>query len=239
MKFNCFLMMKPKKGRKMIEATDSVAIARVNEKECSHPAVESLLKIERNLAGTSSFTPYAQSCNTSFHASKSSGKRPLSVIDLIVIHATQGGTARSNAIYFSGQSAQGSTQLVVDDYTCYRCLADNEIPWGAPGANYNGFHIEQCAYSSWLRSMWSTTHRRTLLRAAYKTALHCKRYEIKTRFLTAANLRTGMRNGITTHAECTKAFGGSHTDPGTGWPQLLFMTMVKSAYVVIKVRRIA
>jgi hypothetical protein len=223
----------------MIQATDHVAIAEVDKKENKHPGLQTLLSIEANLAGTPKFTPYSDNCNTAFHASKNSGKRPLSVIDLIVMHATQGGTARSNASYFSGAKAQGSAQLVVDDYACYRCLADDEIPWGAPGANYHGLHIEQCAFTSWLKTMWSTTHRRTLFRAAYKAALHCKRYGIKTRFLTASNLKTGMRNGITTHAECTKAFGGTHTDPGTGWPRLFFMTTVKSFYVVIKVARIA
>lgn len=221
----------------MIETTDYAEIARVNQIECEHPSVETLRSLEMHLAIPAQFVPYAENCNTSFKASKSSGKRPLSVINLIVEHATQGGTARSNAIYFNSAAAQGSTHLVVDDFTCYRCLPDDEIPWGAPGANYNGFHIEQCAYSSWLKAMWSKTHRRTLLRAAYKTALHCKRYGIRVRFLTAANLKNGMRDGITTHAECTIAFGGDHTDPGTGWPRLLFMTMTRAAYVVIKVRK--
>ena len=218
---------------------EAAKIAEVDKKEAAHPDLATLLDIERSLTGAIPFTAYSENCNTTFPAYHSSGVRPLTVIDLIVIHATQGGTARSNASYFSRPTSGGSTQLVVDDYICYRCLRDDQIAWGAPGANYTGFHIEQCGYSSWLKSMWSTTHRRTLLRAAYKTALHCKRYGIKVRFLTAANLKAGMRDGITTHAECSIAFGGDHTDPGTGWPRLLFMTLVRSAYAAIQIRQIA
>lgn len=214
-------------------------IDEVNAIESKHPTADELQHIERRMAVllAPKIEPNSATCNTKYKASKTSGKRPLTVIDLIVMHATQGGTARSNASYFSGASAGGSTQLVVDDYTCYRCLGDDDIPWGAPGANYNGFHIEQAAYSSWTSSLWNKTHRKMLMRAAYKAAFHCKKYGIKVRWLSHAQLKTGMRNGITTHWECTQAFGGDHTDPGNGWPRVLFMTMVRGYYATIKVKK--
>jgi hypothetical protein len=37
-------------------------------------------------------------------------------------------------------------------------------------------------------------------------------YRIPTRNVAAKQLRAG-RPGITTHAECSKAFGGDHSDP--------------------------
>ena len=66
----------------------------------------------------------------------------------------------------------------------------------------------------------------TLERAAYKTALHCDRFGIPPVFCNAADLEAG-RPGITTHVECSTAFGGSHWDPGPGWPRSLFMSYVK------------
>lgn len=229
-------------GDKLIFPEDVAEIAEADKKESQHPSLAELVQHERKLSASfaaPSADPIAADCHTGFHAFHNSGLRPLSVINLVVMHATQGGTSRSVASYFTTPASGGSATLVVDDYSCYRCLLDTEIPWGAPGANYNGFHIEQCGYASWTSTIWSKTHRRTLMRAAYKAAYHCKKYGLKPRFLTAANLKAGMRNGITTHAECTKAFGGDHTDPGTGWPRLLFMTMVKGYYAVLKVRKVA
>lgn len=225
----------------LISPNDQAAINRVNEIEGVHPSLEVLVEHERRLASAVALVtePISGECNTAFHAYHNSGRRPLTVIDLVVIHATQGGTSRSVASYFKTANSGGSAQLVVDDYSCYRCLDNDEIPWGAPGANYNGFHIEQCGWSSWLASMWSKTHRKTLMRCAFKAALHCRKFGIKPRFLDAATLRRGVRDGITTHAECSKAFGGDHTDPGTGWPRVLFMSLVRGYYLSLKVRKIA
>jgi hypothetical protein len=74
-----------------------------------------------------------------------------------------------------------------------------------------------------------------LRRAAYKTALHCKRFKIPVRFVDAAGLKAGKR-GITTHVECSKAFGGSHWDPGPGWPKALFMGMVRAYYAQLTIK---
>lgn len=191
------------------------------------------------LRDTSPSEPVSANCHTDYHATHNSGKRKLSSINLIVMHDTEGGTAKSVAEYFATSQSGGSAHLVVDDNTCYRCLGDDEIPWGAPGANTTGFHIEQCGYVSWTSVIWNKTHRKTLLRAAYKAAYHAKKYGIKPRFLTATNLKAGTRNGITTHAECTKAFGGTHTDPGAGWPRILFMGLVRGYYTTIKVKQVA
>lgn len=219
----------------IIQPDDLEAIALVDAIDYKHPDLKTLIEHEKKLAATIAVVsePTSADCHTEFHAVHSSGMRPLSVIDLLVLHATEGGTSRSIAAYFRLESSGGSTQMTVDDNACYRSLRDNEIPWGAPGANYHGLHIEQCGYAKWLATMWSNTHRKTLLRAAYKTAYHARKYEIAVRFLTADKLKTGERNGITTHAECTKAFGGTHTDPGTGWPRLLFMTMVRTFYTAL------
>lgn len=95
-------------------------------------------------------------------AKHDSGPRKASQIKWIVLHSTEGGTAESVAAFFAG-GAQASTQLVVDDNECYRMVRDLVIPWGAPGANTNGLHIEQCGFARWTRDEW-LAHRPMLRR---------------------------------------------------------------------------
>ncbi len=163
-------------------------------------------------------------CSTKYKASKTSGTRKLSDIRLIVLHDEEASSAESAARFFTLPEAQGSAHLCVDDAICYRTLRNIDVPWAAPGANKQGFHIEQAGFARWSAVVWKS-HRRTLQRAAYKTAYHCRLFGIPTVFLLAPALRTGA-SGITTHAECTKAFGGDHTDPGPFWPRRYFMRLV-------------
>jgi hypothetical protein len=168
-------------------------------------------------------------CRRDFYpAAHDSGTRSLDAIRWIVLHSTEGGTAASVARYFAQASAAGSAHLVVDDDGCQRCLPDNAIPWAAPGANLRGWHVEQCGYAAWTRAQW-LAHRATLERSAEHVAWACERFKIPATFRTAAGLRA-ERPGITTHAQCTLAFGppGGHTDPGSGWPRDVFMTLVRS-----------
>jgi hypothetical protein len=71
-----------------------------------------------------------------------------------------------------------------------------------------------------------------LNRAAYKAAYHCLVFGIPPVWLSADGLRRGGR-GVTTHAECTKAFGGTHTDPGGCGRARSFMGRVRSYYFAL------
>jgi hypothetical protein len=165
-------------------------------------------------------------CSTKYKAVHYSGTRPLSAIKWVVMHSTEGDSALGAAAWFANPNSGGSAHLCIDDKYCFRTLRDNQVPWGAPGANTNGFHIEQAGYAKWSTLIWSSKHRATLERAAYKAALHCRKFGIPPVFIDHTGLKAG-RPGITTHMECTKAFGGSHTDPGAGWPRGWFMRRVK------------
>lgn len=167
-------------------------------------------------------------CRRDYKAVHTSGDRSVSVIRWIVLHDEESPSAEGAAKWFTQSAAGGSAHLCVDDKECFRTLANTKIAWGAPGANTYGFHIEQAGYARWSAVVWRK-HLTTLRRAAYKTAIHCKAFNIPVRFVTAKDLDLG-RKGITTHAECSKAFGGDHTDPGPGWPRWLFMRLVKSYY---------
>ena len=117
---------------------------------------------------------------------------------------------------YSNTRAQGSAHLVVDDVECYRTLDNEVIPWGAKGANTRGFHIEIAGFAEWNHGEWMK-HDEALRRAAYKAAVHAKKFGIPIRWLTGAQLKAGEK-GFVTHAMCTTAFGGTHIDPGRQCP---------------------
>jgi hypothetical protein len=174
-------------------------------------------------------TAISAPCNTKYHAdTANSGKRPLSAVKLLVLHSTEGGTAAGVARMFSGKGAEGSAHLVIDDKACYRCLRNDEIPWAAPSANTQGFHIEQCGYAKWSAAEWEK-HLPMLHRVAYKLALHSKAFKIPLVYLDAARLKAGKK-GVTTHAQVSLAWPnsqGNHHDPGTGYPMALVLSLAK------------
>jgi hypothetical protein len=169
--------------------------------------------------------PLDAACSQQYTAVRQSGTRRPSQIGLIVIHCTQSHSARSSAQWFENTRAQGSAHLVLDEFECFRTLDSSVIPWGAKGANTRGFHIEIAGWAEWSRQDWMK-HSQALRRAAYKAAVHAVKFGIPIRLLTADQLRAGKK-GIVTHALCTKAFGGSHSDPGRNCPTEQLMAWTK------------
>jgi hypothetical protein len=174
-------------------------------------------------------SPNSAACSRKYRAVRTSGTRNPATIRLIVLHDEESATAESAAQWFANPKAQGSAHLCVDDLVCFRTLNNEDIPWAAQGANERGFHIEQAGFARWSAVVWRS-HLRTVQRAAYKTALHCHAFTIPPLFVNADALALG-HSGITTHAECTKAWGGDHTDPGPFWPRRLFMYYVRRYFV--------
>lgn len=154
-------------------------------------------------------------------AKNDSGPRSASDIKWIVLHSTEGGTAASVAAFFH-TTAQASTQLVVDDKETWRMVPDLVIPWGAPGANTAGLHIEQCGYARWSTAEWMA-HSHELQRSAAYAAQWAHEFGIPLRFVGKWGLKIG-RKGVTTHNDCSRAFTpGGHTDPGPGFPKAAWM----------------
>ncbi len=152
-----------------------------------------------------------------WRAKHDSGPRRASQIKWVVLHSTEGGTAESVARFFA-TTAQASTHLVVDDKECYRMVPDLVVPWGAPGVNTGGLHIEQCGFARWSTAEWMQ-HEHTLQRSAAKAARWAHMYGIPLRWVGPIGLKLG-RKGVTTHADASKAFTpGGHTDPGPGFPK--------------------
>ncbi len=162
-------------------------------------------------------------------AAHHSGARKASSIRHVVIHSTEGGTAASVAAFFA-TTARASTQLVVDDKGCYRCVPDLVIPWGAPGVNSTGLHIEHCGFARWTRAEW-LRHERMLRLSAEHAARWCWQYGVPRRWLSVEELRVGKR-GFCRHIDATRAFptNSGHTDPGEGFPRDHYLSLVRSAY---------
>lgn len=168
-------------------------------------------------------------CRMTYRAYHKSGTRPQSAIRLIVLHSTEGGGSAANvARYFTSSGSGGSAHLVIDDNACYRCLRNTDIPWGAPGANTDGFHIEQLGYAAWSKAEW-LKHEDMLDRVAFKMAYHAHLFKIPLVVLTPQQVAAGKR-GVCTHATVTKAYPalhGTHTDPGSGYPMGYVIALAK------------
>lgn len=171
--------------------------------------------------------PLTRSCSTRFSARRRSGTRKLSAIELGVVHCTQGASAAGAAGWFANTKSQGSAHDVVDAIECYRTLPPSVIPWGAPGVNGNGWHLEIAGFAEWSRAEW-LRHGRAIERAAYKLAVN-GRERFPMRFLTDRELadvlrrKPTRRRGVVSHRQVSRVFGGTHTDPGPHFPWDVFM----------------
>lgn len=181
---------------------------------------------------------HAKPCKP-LRAANDSGLRRPSDIRLVVIHSAEAADAQGVAAYFARPSTRASTQLVIDDHDCYRCVPDLVIPWGAPGANRAGLHIEHCGYARWSRDRW-LTHRPMLARSAYRAAVWCWTFGIHAGWITTAQLKNGV-SGFVTHAQCSAAFppNSGHFDPGGGFPKPLYMQLVRKYIAEITRERAA
>jgi hypothetical protein len=167
---------------------------------------------------------YSASCQF-MRAKNDSGPRRAKSIRLVVIHSAESTSASGVATFFA-TTAQASTQLAVDDHGCYRMLPDLVIPWGAPGANSDGLHVEICGYAKWDLVQWRG-HEPMLRRTAWKVAKWCWLYDIPARWLTDKQLMNGTAKGLTQHRQVSKVFKKSdHTDPGPNFPDELFIDYV-------------
>lgn len=170
-----------------------------------------------------------------------SGPRKASWVRHVVIHSTEGGTAQSVAADFATRPRErgASTQLVVDDRECYRCVPDLVIPWGAPGVNRSGLHVEHCGFARWSRAEW-LAHLPTLERSAAKAARWCWTFRIPRRWLTVAELKAG-KAGLCRHVDASRAFppNAGHHDPGEGFPRDVYLALVKRFYRELVAERVA
>lgn len=147
----------------------------------------------------------------------SDGKRNIKNLKWIVIHSTESDSASGTAEYFQSSHSTGSAHFVVGEDGVYRTLPDEAQPWGAPGANEEGLHIEVVGHAKFTREEW--LKRKKTLESVKKIVQNwSSKYNIPLIFIKAGDLQAG-ESGVTTHSEVSKAFHKStHWDPGPNFP---------------------
>lgn len=155
-------------------------------------------------------------------------------IRVIVMHSMESqekpDTAESVAKWFGGPTApQASAHFCVDNNSAVRVVDDQDIAWGAPGANSDGLHIEMAGTAAQTRTQWLDAYSTGVLdQAAKVAAAWCVAYKIPVTHLTVAQVADGKTKGICGHIDVTKAFPklGTHTDPGANFPWDVFLAKV-------------
>lgn len=159
-------------------------------------------------------------------------------VRLVVMHATQSkerkGAARAVAAWFADPAAKGSAHVTCDDAETIGSVRPQDTAAGAPGANEDGFHIEQVGYSEQGEPEWLDAYsEKVLKRAATAARQACEYFDVPRVWLSVQDVRDG-KAGITDHNTITKATGrGSHWDPGPHWPRGRFMALVNEGTLTV------
>lgn len=194
--------------------------------------------LTRARARLSGFVPFVQAKNCYV---RSSDERS---IRLIVIHTMESsekpGTAESIARWFANESAprypapRASAHYAIDPEATIQCVRDRDVAWGAPGrlpdgtyVNDRALHVEHAGFARQTESDWADGPSRLILwRSSNLVRRLCLDYVLPMVRVDVEGLKAG-HSGITGHADLSKAFGGSHWDPGPGFPWTSFLAMVR------------
>jgi len=159
----------------------------------------------------------------------------------LVLHDMQapkkGDTAEAVARYFATMDvprANGvSAHECIDNNSVVGCVREQDVAWAAPDANSYGYHFEMAGYANLSTNEWLDDYGVAMLQlAARRVRLRADARKIPLVFRRAAELRARVP-GVTTHYECSQAFGGSHWDPGPGFPIDPFLAWARGAAVPI------
>lgn len=152
----------------------------------------------------------------------------------LVLHDMQapnkGGIAVAVANYFHTMDVPrengASAHECIDNGAVVQCVHDGDVAWAAPDANSLGYHFELTGYASQSTNDWLDAYGHDMLKlAAQRVRQKADERGIPIVFRRAPDLVAGL-SGITTHYECSKAFGGNHWDPGPGFPMDYFISLV-------------
>lgn len=149
--------------------------------------------------------------------------RDTRAIRWIVVHCTQGTTALSSAAWFAkdhkNPKLRASTHLIVDNSSCYRCVPDNFVAYGAQEANRIGLHLEFSGFVEYSKFQWQSKDYE-LGQGADHISDWCRLFNISPRRLDHKEMLDRVSTGIITHHDVTDVFHGGrgHVDPGPNFP---------------------
>jgi len=153
-------------------------------------------------------------------------------IRLLVIHDGETGEGSTPAEgmgnYFASGNAGGSAHAGFDTDSICTYVADKDKAWAAPGANDDGLHGELAGRAGQTVSQWKDADSlRILENGAIWFAENALEHDIPVRYLTDAQLKDGKSRGITTHRQCSRVLGGTHSDPGPNFPLAYFLGRIR------------
>lgn len=139
--------------------------------------------------------------------------------------------AEGCARMFAGErSPRGSAHYCIDNNSWVQSVKDGDTAWGAPQVNADGLHFEHAGYAAQDRKDWADPYSAAELKiSARLVAAKCHEYAIPPTHLTDTELRAGKK-GIIGHVQASRVYGGSHWDPGPGFPWDTYMNLVRKAY---------
>jgi len=155
-------------------------------------------------------------------------------VRVIVIHTMEeplaNGTARRVAEWFaSEQSAIASAHFCVGPDEIISCVPVDAVAYGAPGANADGVHIEHAGYAHFTAAEWSTPLADAMLRrSAVLVADLCEQFDIPAEHIGSEGITANAR-GLCGHVDVSRAYGGTHWDPGSGWCWSKYLDLVRQA----------
>lgn len=159
-------------------------------------------------------------------------------IDLIVIHTMESPdkptTAPDVAAWFAGPNApQASAHYCCDETHVVQTVRDTDVAWHAPGANRTGIGIEHAGYAKQTADDWRSPYNQRMLALSAKLAAKIAlRWNIPVVHLTVSELKASKPSaparGFIGHVDATNTFGGgTHWDPGPGFPYDNYLALVR------------
>lgn len=151
---------------------------------------------------------------------------------LIVMHTMESpehdDTAENVAAWFAGANAPlASAHACVDNNSVVLCLPPSDTAWAAPGANADGYQIEQAGRAAQGIAGWADAYSQSMLRlsAAHARSI-AQAAGIPLVHLTDAQLAAGAA-GFVGHDQVSRVYKRSdHTDPGPDFPWTQYMALV-------------
>jgi hypothetical protein len=159
----------------------------------------------------------------------------------LVLHDMQapkkGDTAEAVANYFHNmdvpQQNGASAHECIDDNSVVGCVRTGDVAWAAPNANSLGYHFEMAGYANQSTNEWLDAYGHDMLRiAADRLRAKADELGIPLIFRRAPELVAGLP-GVTTHFECSQAFGGDHWDPGPNFPIAYLLSLAQGTPIAV------
>ncbi len=157
------------------------------------------------------------------------------LIQQIIIHTSEApkvpGSARAIAEYFhdGSEGRSASAHYCVDAQQIYHCVQNQDIAFGAPGANTNGLHVEHAGFAAQSAAEWADAYNTQMLDlSGLLVATLCRQFDIPARWLSPEEVAV-HEQGLSSHLNVTLGYPrqhGTHTDPGVNFPVSTYLQRV-------------